>query len=288
MALTTCRFSSKTTCASCGSFPDDQANHFHSHPFDERRHFPNHAMKVLYDWLAEFVELTLTPEKLRDRLSAAGVAIESLADTVAGPMLDAEVTINRPDCLGHYGIAREAAVIERKPLRPVNLTPETGAKLETDAHIPRTASAGPDVQIECPELCGRYTARLLRGVNVQPSPVWLRQRLEALGHTSINNVVDATNYVMLELGQPMHAFDLSRLAEQRIVVRRARAGEKIRTLDGIERVLSPQTCVIADGLRPVAIGGVMGGAESEIDWATRDVLLESAWFDPISIRRASK
>ena len=144
------------------------------------------------------------------------------------------------------------------------------------------------MEIEAPELCGRYTARVLRGVKVQPSPDWLRKRLEALGQASINNVVDATNYVMLELGQPMHAFDLDRLAERRIVVRRARAGEKMRTLDGIERTLTPDMCVIADAARAVAIGGIMGGAESEIGFATRNVLLESAWFDPISIRRTSK
>ena len=125
-------------------------------------------------------------------------------------------------------------------------------------------------------------------MKVQPSPDWLRRRLEALGQASINNVVDATNYVMLELGQPLHAFDLDRLAERRIVVRRARAGEKMRTLDGIERALSPEMCVIADAARAVAIGGVMGGAESEIGFATRNILLESAWFDPISIRRTSK
>ena len=144
------------------------------------------------------------------------------------------------------------------------------------------------MQIESPELCGRYTARVLRGVKVGPSPDWLRQRLEALGQASINNVVDATNYVMLELGHPLHAFDMDLLAEKRIVVRRARAGEKMRTLDGIERALTSEMCVIADAARAVAIAGVMGGADSEIRSASRNILLESAWFDPISIRRTSK
>ncbi len=248
-------------------------------------------MKVLYNWLAEFVDVTLAPAALRNRLSAAGIAIEALVDTPAGPMLDAELTINRPDCLGHYGIAREVATIERRRLRPVPLnvenattgTPKKNAIDTTDSAVAQVA-----VDIACPELCGRYTARVLRGVRVQPSPAWLRQRLEALGQASINNVVDATNYVMLELGQPLHAFDLSRLQEHRIVVRRARTGEKMRTLDGVERTLSPEMCVIADAARAVAIGGVMGGAESEIDSATHDVLLEAAWFDPISIRRTSK
>lgn len=239
-------------------------------------------MKILYQWLAEFVDLTLAPAELRDRLSAAGIAIEALDATPAGPLLDAELTINRPDCLGHYGFAREVAAIERRRLKTINLVPESPVA----AAAPSDISAR--VQIDSPELCGRYTARIVRGVKLQPSPPWLRQRLEALGQASINNVVDATNYVMLELGQPLHAFDLARLAEKQIIVRRARAGEKIRTLDGLERLLSPEMCVIADAAHAVAIAGVMGGAETEISPATRDVLLESAWFDPISIRRTSK
>lgn len=236
-------------------------------------------MKALYDWLKEFADLTLSPEELRARLSLAGIAVEGLAQTAAGPLLDTDLTINRPDCLGHYGLAREAATLERKRLRPIEV------KLKETAD---TAAKATRVEIECPELCGRYTARVLRGVKIGPSPAKLRQRLEALGHDSINNVVDATNYVMLEFGQPMHAFDFDRLAERRIVVRKARKGEKMRTLDGIERALGPEMCVIADGAKAVAVAGVMGGAESEIGAGTQNVLLESAWFDPISIRRTSK
>jgi len=236
-------------------------------------------MKVLYDWLKEFADVTLPPAELRSRLSLSGTAVEGLEDTSAGPMLDADLTINRPDLLGHYGMAREAATLERKPLRSLNI------QLAESAERAENATR---VDIECPELCGRYTARVIRGVRIGPSPEPLRRRLEALGQASINNVVDATNYVMLELGQPMHAFDLDRLAEHRIVVRRARAGEKMRTLDGVERALTPEMCVIGDAAHAMAIGGMMGGADSEIDSTTRNVLLESAWFDPISIRRASK
>jgi phenylalanyl-tRNA synthetase beta chain len=236
-------------------------------------------MKALYDWLKEFADLTLSPEELRARLSLAGIAVEGLTQTSAGPLLDTDLTINRPDCLGHYGLAREAATLERKRLRPV----EVKLKEATES-----AAKATRVEIECPELCGRYTARVLRGVKIGPSPAKLRQRLEALGQDSINNVVDATNYVMLELGQPMHAFDFDRLAERRIVVRKARKGEKMRTLDGVERTLAPEMCVIADATRAVAIAGVMGGSESEIGAGTRNVLLESAWFNPISIRRTSK
>jgi phenylalanyl-tRNA synthetase beta chain len=236
-------------------------------------------MKILYDWLKEFVAVPFAPGELRERLSLAGVAVEGLSDTPAGPMLDLDLTINRPDCLGHYGVAREVAALGRNPLLPLPLAVPQASE---------SATLAARVEIESPDLCGRFTARVLRGVKVQPSPDWLRTRLEALGQASINNIVDATNYVMLELGHPMHAYDMDRVAEARIVVRRARGGEKIRTLDGIERALTPDMCVIADGARVVGIGGIMGGVDSEISFSTRDMLLESAWFDPISVRRSSK
>jgi phenylalanyl-tRNA synthetase beta chain len=236
-------------------------------------------MKVVYNWLKEFVEVTAPAPELRTQLSLAGIAIDSIEETAAGPVLDAEITANRPDCLGHIGIAREVAAIYRLPVKPVE------PKLRESAE---KAANGTRVEIEEPDLCGRYTARVLRGVKVQPSPDWMRQRLEAIGEKSINNVVDVTNYVMFELGQPLHAFDLDKLSEQRIVVRRARPGEKMRTLDGAERTLSKEMCVIADASRAVAIAGVMGGADTEIGFSTRNILIESAWFDPISVRRTSK
>ena len=236
-------------------------------------------MKVLYNWLKEFVDVTAAPAELRSRLSLSGTAVDSIEESAAGPVLDAELTSNRADCLGHYGIAREIAALYRVSLKPVK------PKLTESSEAVSKATR---VEIESPDLCARYTARVLRSVKVQPSPDWLRQRLEALGHASINNVVDATNYVMLELGQPLHAFDLDKLAESRIVVRRARPGEKMRTLDGIERTLTKDMCVVADASHAVGIGGVMGGAESEIGFSTRNILIEAAWFDPISIRRTSK
>ena len=236
-------------------------------------------MKVLFNWLKEFVDLRATPADLRARLSVSGTAVDAIEETAAGPMLDAELTANRPDCLGHYGVAREAATLYRSELKPVR------PKLAESAAAVAQATS---VAIETPELCSRFTARVVRGVKVQPSPDWLRQRLEALGHGSINNVVDITNYVMLELGQPLHAFDLDKVAEHRLIVRRARAGEKMRTLDGMERTLAAGMCVVADPARAISIAGVMGGAETEIGFATRNVLIEAAWWDPISIRRTSK
>jgi phenylalanyl-tRNA synthetase beta chain len=205
--------------------------------------------------------------------------VDSIAETAAGPVLDAEVTANRPDCLGHLGIAREVAAIYRLPLKPLH------PKLKESAEKVAGATR---VEIQAPDLCGRFTARVLRGVKVQPSPDWLRQGLEAIGEKSINNVVDVSNYVMFELGHPLHAFDCDKLQEHRIVVRRAKPGEKIRTLDGAERTLTKEMCVVADAARAVGIGGVMGGAETEISFSTRNVLIECAWFDPISIRRTSK
>ncbi|MGH9737226.1 MAG: phenylalanine--tRNA ligase subunit beta [Candidatus Acidiferrales bacterium] len=236
-------------------------------------------MKLLYDWLREFVDVTAPASELRSRLALSGLAIDSTEESAAGPVLDAEVTANRPDCLGHYGVAREIAAIYRVPVKPLDIPLRESAE--------KTASAT-RVDIESPDLCGRFTARILRGVKVQPSPDWLRKRLEAIGQNSINNVVDVTNYVMFELGQPLHAYDLDKLADRRIIVRRARPGEKIRTLDGAERTLAKDMCVIADASRALGIGGVMGGADSEIGFSTRNILLEAACFDPISIRRTSK
>ena len=236
-------------------------------------------MKVVYNWLKEFVDVAAAPEDLRARLALSGTAVDAIEETAAGPVLDAEVTANRPDCLGHFGMAREVAAIYRLRHKPVQV------RLREN---PEKTAGAARVENEAPELCPRYTARVLRGVKVQPSPDWLRLRLQAIGQNSINNVVDVMNYVMFELGQPMHAFDFDKLAEHRIVVRRARPGEKMRTLDGVERALAKDMCVIADASRTVAIGGVMGGADSEIGFSSRNILLESACFDPVSIRRTAK
>jgi phenylalanyl-tRNA synthetase beta chain len=236
-------------------------------------------MNVLYNWLKDFVDVEAPPIELRSRLSLAGLAIDSIEETAAGPVLDAEIASNRPDCLGHYGIAREVSTIYRLPLKPVQ--PKLGESAER-------VTAAARVDIEAPDLCGRFTARVLRGVTVAPSPDWLRQRLAAMGQTSVNNVVDVTNYVMFELGHALHAFDFDKVSEHRIVVRRARPGEILRTLDGVERKLAKDMCVVCDPSHALAIGGLMGGAESEISFRTRNILIECAWFDPISIRRTSK
>ena len=228
-------------------------------------------MKIVYRWLAELVDVPADVDFVAREISLRGFEVASVENGV----IDFEITANRPDCLSHRGVAREAAVIWKQPAR---------AKL-----VGRVAHPGaqPPVTIEAPDLCPRYMAQEY-DVKVGPSPDWLKERLEAAGVRPINNVVDVTNYVMLEIGQPMHAFDLDKLAERRIVVRRARAGEKLKTLDGIDRTLDPEMLVIADAERAVAIGGVMGGQDSEISSATTKMLLESAYFQPASVRRTSK
>lgn len=198
-----------------------------------------------------------------------------LSDTV----LDLSITPNRPDCLCVIGIAREIAALTGEPLRYPNLTLTDGG----DEIEQRTS-----VTLYDADLCPRYVARLIEGVTIGPSPHWMRSRLEKVGIRPINNVVDVTNYVMMEYGQPLHAFDFELLEEGRIVVRRARRGETFVTLDGVERVLDEEMLVICDGVKPVAIAGVMGGLNSEIRTQTRSVLLESAYFLPRNNRQTSK
>ena len=239
-------------------------------------------MKVVYNWLKDFVAVTATPQELASRLALSGTNVASVEAQPLGGVIDAEVTSNRPDCLGVYGIAREVGAIYKLDLKRIAARPaESSAAKASDAI---------SVKIEAPELCGRFTARVIRSVKILPSPVWLRERLEAAGVASINNVVDATNYVMLELGHALHAFDYDVVRNHSIVVRRAKPQEKIKTLDGVERALDPAICVIADGdgSRAVGIGGIMGGGETEISFSTKNVLIECAWFEPVAIRRATR
>ena len=194
-------------------------------------------------------------------------------------VLDISITPNRSDCLSIVGVAREWAAIAGKPLR----YPCTDVG-EGDEDIRAVSS----VSILDPDLCPRYTARIIRNCRIEPSPLWIRQRLEAVGLRPINNIVDVTNFVMMELGQPLHAFDFRYLEEGRIVVRRAKEGERFVSLDGKERMLRAGTLLICDGVKPVAIGGVMGGLNSEVQPDTETILLESAYFNPASIRKTSR
>ena len=236
-------------------------------------------MFISYEWLKDYTDTKLTPQELRDRLTMVGLAIDAVDEHNSDAVLDVEVPSNRPDCLSHIGIGREVTVIERKELR----LPKVGS-FKTDGNAQDLTS----VEIKDADLCPRYAARLVRGVKIGPSPDWLAKRLETIGQRPINNVADITNYVLHELGQPLHAFDFQKLSGRRIIVRRAAAGEKLKTLDGVERELTNDMLVIADSERPVALAGIMGGEESEISNATTDVLIESAYFDPNSVRRTAR
>ena len=208
-----------------------------------------------------------------------GLAIDAVEEREGDSVIDVEVPSNRPDCLSHIGIAREVAVIENSKVQsPKSQVFEAKGK----------ASDFTQVEIKDLDLCPRYAARIVRGVKIAPSPDWLQKRLNEIGQRPINNVADITNYVLHEFGQPLHAFDLAKLTEQRIVVRRAQAGEKLTTLDDVDRKLDPQMLVIADAVRPVALAGIMGGLDSEISTTTADVLIESAYFNPDSVRRTAR
>jgi phenylalanyl-tRNA synthetase beta chain len=236
-------------------------------------------MKISVDWLKQFVEIPEKHDALGDRLTSVGLAVES-AETIGNDtVFELDVTTNRPDCLNHLGVAREASAIYGTALRK----PEFSVK-ESVAHTEDAIS----VSISAPELCGRYCARYLSGVKIGPAPDWLKARLEEVGVRSINNVADVTNYVMLELGQPLHAFDADTLGGQQIIVRRAEINEKLTTLDGVERELNPSILVIADATRPIALAGIMGGSDTEISGKTVNVLLESAYFNPLAIRKAAR
>jgi phenylalanyl-tRNA synthetase beta chain len=240
-------------------------------------------MKVVYNWLKDFVDVTATPDELASRLALSGTNIGGVEKGAHGAVIDAEVSSNRPDSLSHYGIAREISAVYKLPLKAL---PQ--AKLAESASA--KVSDAVRVEIQSPELCGRFTARVIRGVKIAPSPAWLRERLEACGVASISNVVDVTNYVMLEMGQPTHAYDYDQIRDHRIVVRTSRGGEKLRTLDGVERTIDAGICMIADGdgARAVGIGGIMGGADTEISFSTRNILIEAAWFEPIAVRRGAR
>src|SRR5688572_6733767 len=236
-------------------------------------------MLISYKWLKELTGTSLTPLELRERLTMVGLAIDAVEEVNGDSVLDVEVPSNRPDCLSHVGIAREVAAIEKSKVES-----RKSKVLKTEGRAADFAA----VEILDKDLCPRYAARVIRGVKIGPSPDWLAQRLNEIGQRPINNVADITNYVLHEMGQPLHAFDLAKLIDHKIVVRRARAGEKLKTLDGVDRVLDQDMLVIADAKEPVALAGIMGGLDSEISEATTDVLIESAYFNPDSVRRTAR
>ncbi len=236
-------------------------------------------MIISTNWLADYVQAPGSVDDMVERLLMSGLNHESTTVVGDDTAVEIEVTSNRPDCLGHIGVAREVAVLFGRPLHVPDPRP-----LEGVGEVARSVS----VEILSPEICPCYTARVIRGVKVGPSPKWLVDRLATVGVASVNNVVDVTNYVMLESGQPLHAFDLAKIRGGRIVVRRAVEGEPFVAINHKTYTLSERMCVIADAERPVALAGVMGGADTEIAADTTDVLLESAQFAPLPVRAAAR
>jgi phenylalanyl-tRNA synthetase beta chain len=248
-------------------------------------------MKISLEWLSQYLPGPLSAETAADALTHGGLPVEDVEKIVrdgksgetTDTVIDVEVTSNRSDCLSHVGVARELAALLDREFRDVAITdppagPAAGAQSDGLSAL----------AIEAQDLCPHYTARVIRGVTVGPSPAWLQRRLTAIGLRPVNNVVDVTNYVLMEMGQPLHAFDLDRMHGRRVTVRPAVAGERLTTLDGRDHPLTPDMLVIADADRPVALAGVMGGRDTEVTDRTVNVLLESARFDPLSVRSTAR
>jgi phenylalanyl-tRNA synthetase beta chain len=237
------------------------------------------AMRISLNWLKDYVQITETAEKLAELLSNLGFGTEGIERIGADMVIDIDVTSNRGDCLSFIGVAREIVAATGRELN--------WPKIEYKA-VKKDISRLVSVEIAEPSLCGRYTARIIEGVKVGPSPDWMVKRLEAVGLRRVNNVVDATNYAMMETGQPPHAFDYDKIRGAKIIVRRAKKGEKLVSIDGTQCNLEPDMLIIADAAGPVAIGGVMGGIETEVSESTKNILLEDASFSAVSVRTTSR
>jgi phenylalanyl-tRNA synthetase beta chain len=233
-------------------------------------------MKLSLNWLKDYIDPKLSTDELVERLTMAGLEVETVESVGGDAVLEIEVTPNRPDCLSILGLAREIGAITDKAVK--------GPKTKT----PKTAVLKNLIHIENKEDCSRYIGTLIRDAQIKDASALMKQRLASLGINAINNAVDITNFVLMEMGQPLHVFDHDKLAGGKVIVRRAKEGESIVTLDGIERKLDPSILVIADSIKPVAIAGIMGGQATEITGKTKNILLESAHFDMGLIRRATR
>ena len=234
-------------------------------------------MKISPQWLREFVDLKVDNRQLAADLTSLGAGVEGIIGDCDSTVFEMEITTNRPDEMNHYGLAREAAAVYDAPLKPIApMLPN-----------PSAASRFP-IEIEEPDLCPRFSARVLRNVTIKPSPTKVAERLALLDQRPINNAVDATNYVLWEIGKPTHVFDRDLLEGGKIIVRKARPGETLKTLDGVERKLTTDDLVVADGRKPIGLAGVMGGFDTMISEKTKNILIESAWWDPATVRKSSR
>jgi phenylalanyl-tRNA synthetase beta chain len=234
-------------------------------------------MKISPQWLRDFVDIPVDFVRLADELTLAGIAVEGISGSGEATVFEMEITTNRPDAMNHYGVAREVSALYDLPLRPI------------EPKLPLSeGESDVTIDIQEPELCPRFTAREIRGVTVEPSLPHVAGRLQLLDQRPICNAVDATNYVLWESGKPTHVYDLDLLEGRRLVIRKPRTGETLKTLDGVERRLSNEDLVVADARKPVGLAGVMGGFDTMITEKTKNILIESAWWDPVTVRRMSK
>ncbi len=235
-------------------------------------------MKLSYNWLKEYVDVKASPEEIAHKLTMSGSAVEGINKVGQDTILEFEITSNRPDCLSVTGLAREVAAVFDKKMKMPDFS--------------KPAKTGETKKIKCviesPDLCQRYTARIISDVKIKEASQSLREKIEAVGIRPVNNVVDITNFCLMELGQPMHAFDLDKIKGNKIIIREAGKNEKITTIDGIERKLNPGMLVIADERGPIAIAGIMGGIETEVGPDTKNIFLESAYFNPVSVRSTAR
>jgi phenylalanyl-tRNA synthetase beta chain len=248
-------------------------------------------MKISPQWLRDFVDLDVNYHQLADDLTLAGIAVESVNGEGDGTIFEMDITTNRPDVMNHYGVARECSAIYDLPLKAIDpqLPVASAAKAASSAALSATTEVVPfPIEIQDQEGCARFTARIIRNVTIKPSPEKIAGRLGLLDQRPINNAVDATNYTLWEMGKPTHVFDLDLLEGGKIVVRRAGVGEMLKTLDGVERKLTSEDLVVADAKKPVGLAGTMGGFDTMITGKTRNILIESAWWDPVTVRKMSR
>ena len=245
-------------------------------------------MKLSTQWIREFVDLRVDDRQLAHDLTDVGISIEGISGSGADTLFEAEIGTNRPDAMNHYGVAREAAAIYDLPLKELSAKFPLLAKDARNGAPKTVHGASFPIVVEEPQLCPRFSARVIHDTRIEASPEKIAHRLQLLDQRPISNAVDATNYVLWEIGKPTHVFDLDLLAGGNIVVRKARQGETLKTLDGVERKLTTEDLVVCDAKKPVGLAGVMGGYDTMITEKTRNILIESAWWDPITVRKASR
>jgi phenylalanyl-tRNA synthetase beta chain len=248
-------------------------------------------MKLSSQWIRDFVGLTVEDRGLAEDLTKVGISVEGISGSGADTVFEMEIGTNRPDAMNHYGVAREAAAIYDLPLKPLSALGYKAPPLAKDARngAPRVShDAAFPITVDEPGLCPRFSARVIRGTRIQASPQRIAHRLQLLDQRPISNAVDATNYVLWEMGKPTHVFDLDLLEGGKIVVRKARDGERLKTLDGVERKLTSADLVVSDANKPVGLAGVMGGYDTMITEKTRNIVIESAWWDPGTVRKMSR